>query len=521
MPQHTRGPLAFGHAGLALTALGLMVLACNRGERPAVREEQARVTPPVDLVPDGQDANGLWLNPRWTTSAPDIDRLCQPGVAEDAGEAGSHLVFHRRPPCTSQQWLVSLNEPLTPKAAAIACLQQNDQDLIQGHINWLPATDTGTIYWEGYQRGKHQDKDYNLILVAPNRAGLTLADSRNAGLELEFNAQEVVDRFHDGEGASRSWKRIINAARGKRTADIKKALDGKAAIVTGLFGLDGVHDWHAEIHPVWAIAVHLVSAADDDVWLMFVRNLGNEGECSSGQLPYDPLGVGPALTHSFSLPWRAHATGVRAWWGNDQSKFLATDSAIDGPRLVGARGKEVRVTFRLPRATDPTQEALVYGELHLHWDEPPNAVLAAPKMEPQVQVQPGEDLQEEEHEPGELVQELLQALPLPQRNRLELEVEQSETRVAPGVRGKAFIYFVPPGSPAPAQVEPSHDSDVQISDALPIATPIGPRRQQTLYDLDVERAIAARAQELCSVLGAEIPRCKQVWNRGWHPEGFR
>jgi hypothetical protein len=44
--------------------------------------------------------------------------------------------------------------------------------------------------------------------------------------------------------------------------------------------LDCEHDCRSEVHPVDGFAVEASDHADDNVWVMFVRNWGNEGFCS-------------------------------------------------------------------------------------------------------------------------------------------------------------------------------------------------------------------------------------------------
>jgi hypothetical protein len=47
-----------------------------------------------------------------------------------------------------------------------------------------------------------------------------------------------------------------------------------------MFGLDGEHGMKAELHPLYALATRrdaFENDPKDDVWLMFIRNQGDEG----------------------------------------------------------------------------------------------------------------------------------------------------------------------------------------------------------------------------------------------------
>ena len=55
-------------------------------------------------------------------------------------------------------------------------------------------------------------------------------------------------------------------------------------ILTGMFGLDGEHGLKSELHPLYAMATlrdDFENSPSDEAWLIFVRNQGDEGYCSS------------------------------------------------------------------------------------------------------------------------------------------------------------------------------------------------------------------------------------------------
>jgi len=59
------------------------------------------------------------------------------------------------------------------------------------------------------------------------------------------------------------------------------ALLHRPAVAIGLFGIDNVHDVHAELHPLYAIAIQLEASPSTQRWAVFARRAGMEGECGS------------------------------------------------------------------------------------------------------------------------------------------------------------------------------------------------------------------------------------------------
>ena len=162
--------------------------------------------------------------------------------------------------------------------------------------------------------------------------------------------------------------------------DVAKLFQGHA-ILTGMFGLDGEHNLKSELHPLFAIADlrdNFENSSGDQVWLMFVRNQGDEGFCSSR------IWNSGFEDYTFRLPWLAGMTSVDVNW--DASNFEMTGGA-SGPVVsslapsaaTAATPAGVYVTFHLgppiprtsnivgdPGATTP----FVDGALHLVWQGP-------------------------------------------------------------------------------------------------------------------------------------------------------
>ena len=171
---------------------------------------------------------------------------------------------------------------------------------VRGHVNWALATFTGTVSWEEWETdGPFRDSDYNLGLYRDDKAALT---NLGNGLGLEFRSDETVDGFR-----SPHWEKIRNAVQvDHRDDEAHRLLDGPA-VVTGLFGIDGVHGGYTELHPVYAFAVRIGTPdVGEEKWTFFLRNDGTEGNCSSFKHHWDGLDG----AYSIRLPWPEHATGV-------------------------------------------------------------------------------------------------------------------------------------------------------------------------------------------------------------------
>ncbi|HKC36372.1 MAG TPA: hypothetical protein VKB95_09935, partial [Chitinophagaceae bacterium] len=135
-------------------------------------------------------------------------------------------------------------------------------------------------------------------------------------------------------------------------------------IVIGLLGLDCAHSSYAELHPVYAMALHSKSlnTVNDDVWHFFVRNWGDEGFCaSSGAIPM------PLNKISFRLyrPWADAVSIISQEFesgyendqtGNAQSQFSITLSLLEDTGAL--------LTFTLP---PPTARGFIDGTFHLKW----------------------------------------------------------------------------------------------------------------------------------------------------------
>ncbi len=193
-------------------------------------------------------------------------------------------------------------------------------------------------------------------------------------LHSEFNSDQTINHFHtwfwdqlhqavDDDSPFHGECNICRKPPYPKT----HALVDKEAIIMGLYGLDCAHECGAELHPVYALAIHVKEDVSDDTWAIFVRNWGDEGYCSSGQ---ERIAPNQPFTFSFRFK-KAGATQVSSVpaTANDPAGehgtvfFGNTDGlAVFGPALVPNEGAVV--TFNLPPSS---QGGRINGMLHLTW----------------------------------------------------------------------------------------------------------------------------------------------------------
>jgi hypothetical protein len=307
--------------------------------------------PPMDLEWKQRDPNLLPRNPTWAyadqnkNQPPDPIALCNGDVLS--------------PTCTSQSPTVDEYEDGTP------WLCQSDYP-INGHANWIPAVYEGNIVFEGYD-APPGDADYNwdLTPIVPN-AGLTSYNDGGA-LHLEFDSDETIDNFYE------SWWKQFHTAVDSDVDKAKQMVENRRAVVSGLVGLDMVHSPWTEVHPVYAFAVETSTAPSDTSWAIFVRNFGDEGQCSTSEHYLDL----PAASYTIRLPWPKNSLNLRI-----VSMDLKTSAAhpvnVFQPVVSGfpipvpfpppwENSGSVEISFQFP---EPEDRAWIEGEVHLAWDQP-------------------------------------------------------------------------------------------------------------------------------------------------------
>jgi hypothetical protein len=435
---------------------GPIVKDHTTGEGAGVIVEEGRG--PFNLVPfdihNPADDNGLLLNPQWEY------QVKHPNVLPDPMECtivipattinGPHgpvtipsktLPAPFNNPCTTQRPPTDTPNGFNAAAASIA-----GGACGTGHHNWAKATYEGTVYWESHS-APGTDDDYNLGLLTPaagndsNNPGVGLAASNETVdpitgdhntptgvkvLGLEFDSDETIDQFHTpwwesfhtavdesthADDMKNVYRNSLQASAYAQAAKIKQdnlrgMINGKHAIVTGLFGLDCAHGCISELHPVYAIAIRVKEDPSDETWAIFVRRWGNEGYCSSHQHYLDRL---PNDTYTFRLPWRSGASSVEVL----QATFLTRNGQAAGPMVTFSQSNlAALVSFTLPVPPLGETGEWLNGELHLRWPgakKMPLGVGTMPIVTTRAVPTPVE------HEPESLIRQLMETMTPAQR----------------------------------------------------------------------------------------------------------
>ena len=121
-------------------------------------------------------------------------------------------------------------------------------------MNWpMAATYEGALEFDQAAA----DFDYDFFLYPPEQAGLTTASysQREKALGIEFDSREIIDQINTDDKEF-WWVQLRDAAENDNTTFLAR-MKGSFAIITGLANLDCEHDCTVELHPVWAMAIHV------------------------------------------------------------------------------------------------------------------------------------------------------------------------------------------------------------------------------------------------------------------------
>jgi hypothetical protein len=292
---------------------------------------------PMDIVwsADLTDPNGLARNPLWqyqkTNGAnPPVCDLCP---CDNNNASG----WKNAPNCTD------------------ATLETNGALLCFGHWNWTTVEYEATVYWSGHSwPPPFDDDDYYFTVLRDDpkyRSDHALYTAYEANVEPEFNSQETVNHW-DNTGTwwddfHHNWVDQGRAA---------ERINGKDVIIVGLAGIDAQHSKHTELHPVYAMFVHVNDDPVNDQWAFFVRNWGDEGYCSDHQenfyAPASKLQV--LLRHADA---NKVIVGQNVWvYGGNNYNQQSWNYQPTGDGLL--------LTFNLENPSD--QDGFV-GDLFLNW----------------------------------------------------------------------------------------------------------------------------------------------------------
>lgn len=345
----------------------------------------------VNTDPDhlGLDHNGLLLNPSWSwqqrhKGSPSGD------MCHDFQYTQYHFPRSNSRPyfadCTDQT--DETNVDTAGGASGYLCSVGGiASNSFPGHVNWFPVTMTGRASW-----GDHGgifpfgDDDYTFSFF-PDSPGNNLLLAGRDFLHVEFDSDETIDQFKsdawnklrdavDSADAARSALDNCSRKNNCSTAQIDqlkaaiaspKALFDGTTVLTGMFGLDGEHDLKAELHPLFALATQLDAHSDplDEVWLMFVRNRGDEGYCSS------QLWDSGLEDYIVRLRWREGATSVQV----TQRDFEGPEGT-SGPNfmIVPPGSKDDPGVYAIFHLGPAESKPYIDGSVHLSWIGAPSGV---------------------------------------------------------------------------------------------------------------------------------------------------
>ena len=306
---------------------------------------------PMDVWYSAIDDNGLPLNPVWEYShegkgLPDAGMLC------DHFPNRSGMLYVQN--CTTQRPTVDEARPfhgLIPNDRYFACeyLRNVPHDLradsVHGHVNWTIATFDGLMSFDDYGFPPFADGDWDWLLQTGNKAGYFESNDPR-GIIAEFDGAEVNHSF-----VSTWWSglrdRVLDSRR--HPAAARAAVHDAPAIVTGLFGLDTKHVEHAEVHPIYAMALRTAIVGNLETWEILARNWGDEGGCSNDQHNWQ------TTTVSFLFPDRNAGLPVIT-----QIDITSTAPNLRWGEKMTSDG--LLATFELAQ---PAAHTLDYGEIRL------------------------------------------------------------------------------------------------------------------------------------------------------------
>jgi hypothetical protein len=280
---------------------------------------------------------------------------------------------------------------------------------IRGHINWGEVTYEGPVRFVRFDKAEvtgfsssppfvhphdvhigEGDDDVNMALfplhvakapiVTGNHNSLDPGDlPEDVGtIDLEFDSDETIDYFH----GSTWWRNFIAHPHCKEGEEQQGCVEvekdghtvGKDAVVTGILGLDTTHGFSTEIHPVHAIAIRSKEEPDANTgtvveeWGYFVRNWGNEGECSQERLHPTPF---PGGDFSFRLAWRKGMDLGNFYRGEWTSNGLPPNFFPSQAIIKDANGVPQALRIDFDGFPDPQQKAWVAGSFSVVWKPTP------------------------------------------------------------------------------------------------------------------------------------------------------
>ena len=340
-----------------------------------------------DLVTDAQDRNGIRLNPEWGTKAPrdGLDPIEECGLLALGERPGFRRPLVKNRWCLEpeQRHRLRLNEGRSMRVFGGGCSQTEEDGSIQGHINWSPVTMVGTLRYHDTSDKRSQeyfDHDHTFDFFRDSMLPATKYNSFVSlsgaapvpTIHVELDTRETSERVD--QSRPNWWTRLATLAKEDRHW-VGDSLIGLGQIaITGIFGLDAVHGGHAEIHPVFAMAIlrnrviNPAGTSREDEWVFVARDRGGEGNCASGVIPL-VTSTTPAGRDTFRLQLGEPDTssvrpevGLASWVAASLG-----DSIVPNPVVAWRTGHGAELVFTWPRPTPGSPDATVLGVLFLRW----------------------------------------------------------------------------------------------------------------------------------------------------------
>jgi hypothetical protein len=321
------------------------------------------------------DPNGFLFNPAWLNAPPrppDIEKECRFRVITGNLEERALVTTRGRCLSADERALVTLDEPASVLGLGLVCATSSQIGDVRGHINWFPVTATGQLRWVDFSGGLGEDNDLSFDFSTPEPNAVTSGNPGGVGgrpaYHIEFYYYETLNRLEDtlvaAHSGRQSWWHELNDSLESVDA-MRRLIDHRLAVVTGLFGLDGVHDFQAELHPVFAMSVLIDTARTAtgrlrEQWAVMVRNRGNEGDCSIGGLPM--------VSTNDSL--QSFVVDLRAWPKAGVPRVYLGPSMISDrghPPRVRADSEHLYIGFTYPRPDAGAPDFLFLGTVYVEW----------------------------------------------------------------------------------------------------------------------------------------------------------
>jgi hypothetical protein len=302
---------------------------------------------PLDIVGGSTvDANGLLVNPHWAgqiAGKPVDPTICSPSGSAQDNPANWNTGNNA---CTTYAVKTERGKGCGP------------------HVNWFPIQYSGIIEWDSHS-APGTDDDYNVELKRDDQAMYTSANSST--IHCEFDSDETVDHFTTPWWVS--FKNTVNG--GDQGA--KAMINNKQAIVIGLAGLDcaghepGKNICYTELHPVYALAIHVNDDPGHERWAFFIRNRGDEGWCSSNEQKWTPSRYtnGKGEYHIMLPAPNARTFITRSGnvkiYGAGNSRPPGADEYT--AKLVPGQGLDVTVLLPDPASVGDADDWIVEGDI--------------------------------------------------------------------------------------------------------------------------------------------------------------